>query len=196
VLDVGCGEATLAASLRADGADYVAGIELHGPAAATARSRLDLLVEGSVVDVELPFEPDSFDYLIFADVLEHLPDPDAALRRCLPLLKPGGRVIISVPNWRFYTVLLRLIVDRWSYTDAGVRDRTHLRVFTRHSLLAFVRRNGLELEQLGRNLRLIEDQSQIGRLGALATRISNATLGRWVAPDLLAYQYVVLAQKP
>lgn len=196
VLDVGCGSGALGASLKADGAVYVAGVELHGPSAELARDQVDLLVEGSIVDAELPFEAESFDYLVFADVLEHLPDPDAALQRCLPLLKRGGQVIISVPNWRFYSVLLRLILDRWAYTDAGVRDRTHLRVFTRYSLLHFLEANGLELSALHRNLRLIEDQSQIGRIGAAATRLSNATLGRWVAPELLTYQYVALARKP
>jgi 2-polyprenyl-3-methyl-5-hydroxy-6-metoxy-1,4-benzoquinol methylase len=196
ILDVGCGEGVLGAGLKADGAAYVAGIELHAPSAEVARRRLDLLVAGSVVDADLPFAHSEFDYLLFADVLEHLPDPDAALQRCLPFLKPKGRVIISVPNWRFYSVLLRLIVDRWSYTDAGVRDRTHLRVFTRYSVEQFVKHNGLELIEIGRNHRLIEDQSEIGRLGAVATRISNATLARWVFPELLAFQYVVVAAHP
>jgi 2-polyprenyl-3-methyl-5-hydroxy-6-metoxy-1,4-benzoquinol methylase len=196
VLDVGCGSAALAASLKADGAEYVAGVELNGPAAEVARTRVDRLVEGSIVDAELPFGLESFDYVIFADVLEHLADPDTALQRCMPLLKGGGHVIVSVPNWRFYTVLLRLILDRWEYTNAGVRDRTHLRVFTRHSLLRFLEANDLELVQLNRNRRLIEDQSQIGRFGAVATRLSNATLGRWVTPELLTYQYVALARKP
>lgn len=196
ILDVGCGEGVLAASLKADGAVYVAGVELHAASAAAARQRVDLLIEGSVVDAELPFAQAEFDYLLFADVLEHLPDPDAVLQRCLPFLKPGGAVIISVPNWRFYSVLLRLIFDRWKYTDAGIRDRTHLRVFTRYSVEQFVIRNGLDLQRLQRNFRLIEDQSQIGRLGAVATRISNVTLARWVFPELLAFQYVVLATKP
>jgi 2-polyprenyl-3-methyl-5-hydroxy-6-metoxy-1,4-benzoquinol methylase len=196
ILDVGCGEGVLGAALKADGAEYVAGIELHASSAERARDRLDQLVEGSVADAELPFSVDEFDYLLFADVLEHLPDPDSVLQRCLTFLKPGGRVIISVPNWRFYSVLLRLVVDRWSYADAGVRDRTHLRVFTRYSVEQFVTQNGLELLELRRNHRLIEDQSEIGRLGAVATRISNATLARWAFPELLAFQYVVVAAKP
>ncbi|MDA8067654.1 MAG: class I SAM-dependent methyltransferase [Actinomycetota bacterium] len=196
VLDVGCGTGALGAVLKADGAAYVAGIEMHGPAAQIARKRLDQLVEGSVVDGCLPFEAASFNYLIFGDVLEHLADPDAALKRCLPFLMPGGRVIISVPNWRFYSVLLRLVFDRWQYTEAGVRDRTHLRVFTRYSLEQFIRRNGLDLLEFHRNHRLIEDQSHIGRAGALATRLSNATLARWIFPELLSFQYVALASKP
>lgn len=195
VLDLGCGEGALAAELKAAGAIYVAGVELNHDAATVAASVLDLLVEGSIVDVALPFEVEQFDYLIFGDVLEHLPDPDLALARYLPLLRVGGHVIVSVPNWRFYSVLLRLIVDRWEYTESGVRDRTHLRVFTRHSLERLLGRHNLVLVELLRNSRLIEDQSRIGRLGALLTRVSNRTVARWVFPELLAYQYVALARK-
>ena len=54
-------------------------------AAARARERLDVVVEGSVLDAPLPFAAGEFDLIVFADVLEHLPDPDAALARCLPL---------------------------------------------------------------------------------------------------------------
>lgn len=196
ILDVGCGEGVLGAALKADGAVYVAGIELHSSSAERARDRLDQLVEGSVSDAELPFSVGEFDYLLFADVLEHLADPDSAVQRCLTFLKPGGRLIVSVPNWRFYSVLLRLVADRWSYTDSGVRDRTHLRVFTRYSVEQFVKHNGLALVAIHRNHRLIEDQSKIGRLGAVATRVSNATLARWVFPELLAFQYIVVAEKP
>lgn len=195
ILDVGCGEGVLGAGLKADGATYVAGIELHPASAARARERLDMVIEGSVVDAELPFSDADFDYLLFADVLEHTTDPDGVLQRCLPFLRPGGRVIISVPNWRFYAVLLRLLVDRWSYTEAGVRDRTHLRVFTRYSLEQFIKRNGLELLELHRNHRLIEDQSEIGRLAAVVTRVSNATVARWILPELLAFQYVAVTVK-
>ena len=100
------------------------------------------------MDAELPFSAGEFDYLIFADVLEHLPEPEAALERYLDFLAPDGRVIVSVPNMRFYLVLLRLIFDRWSYTDSGVRDRTHLRIFTRRSLMRMLSESGLEVERL------------------------------------------------
>jgi hypothetical protein len=96
---------------------------------------------------------------------------------------------------RFYWVLLRLIFDRWSYTKHGVRDRTHLRIFTRYSLEQMLQRHGLEIERLTRNFRLVEDQTRIGRLGAVATRIVR----RWVAPllfpNLMAYQYVAVARR-
>lgn len=195
VLDVGCGDGALGAALKAAGAQLVAGIEFDHAAAERARTILDVLVEGSVLDCPLPFALGEFDYVIFADVLEHLPDPDAALQRCLPLLKPNGRVLVSVPNTRFYTVLARLLADRWTYTDSGVRDRTHLRIFTRHSLEAMLWRHDLHPERIVRRFRLFEDQSQIGRIGTLATRVVRVTIAPALFPDLMAYQYVVLARR-
>lgn len=195
VLDVGCGEGALAVELKRAGAAYVAGVELASRAAAQARGVLDHLVEGDVLDCPLPFTRGTFDYLVFADVLEHLPDPDLALARLLPYLAHGGRVIVSVPNMRFYTVLLRLAADRWSYTDAGVRDRAHVRVFTRHSLERMLARHHLLVERLSRNFRLFEDQSRIGRIGALATAIVRRTVAPALFPDLMAYQYVAVARR-
>ena len=167
---MGCGTGALSAAIKGRGAERAAGIELDAEAAAIARTQLDVVVEGSVVDAPLPFREGEFDLMVFADVLEHLPDPDAVLARCLPLLARDGTVIVSVPNMRFYLVLLRLIADRWEYADAGVRDRTHLRVFTRRSLERMLRAHGLRIERMERNFRLLDDQSQIGRFGALGTR--------------------------
>jgi 2-polyprenyl-3-methyl-5-hydroxy-6-metoxy-1,4-benzoquinol methylase len=193
-LDVGCGAGALGSALKEAGAAHVAGIEVHAEAADAARQRLDVVVEGSVLDTPLPFAEGEFDLIVFADVLEHLPDPDAALDRCLPLLAPGGTVVVSVPNMRFYLVLARLIFDRWEYTDSGVRDRTHLRVFTRRSLERMLATHGLEVERLVRRFRLLDDQSRIGRIGALATRVARVTVGR-VFRDLMAYQYVAVARR-
>ena len=194
-LDVGCGGGALAAELKAAGAARVAGIEANPAAAALAREHLDTLVEGSVLEVPLPFVAGDFDYVIFADVLEHLIDPAAAIRRCVEYLAPGGRVVVSVPNMRFYLILLRLMVDRWAYTDAGIRDRTHVRIFTRRSLMHLLATAGLEVERLERNYRLVEDQSHIGRLGALATRLTRATIAPLLFRDLMAYQYLAIARR-
>jgi hypothetical protein len=95
---------------------------------------------------------------------------------------------------RFYLVLLRLMVDRWAYTDSGVRDRTHLRIFTRRSLVRMLADEGLTVERLERNYRLVEDQSQIGRVGALSTRIATKTIAPLLFRDLMAYQYLVVAR--
>jgi SAM-dependent methyltransferase len=195
ILDIGCGEGALGLALKRAGAEHVAGVELDGGAAEIARGRLDEVVHGDASGTARALGGGAFDYLVLADVLEHLPDPDRALADLLPSLKPDGRVIVSVPNMRFYPVLLRLAVDRWSYTDAGVRDRTHLRIFTRRSLERMLGRHRLVIERMERNYRLLEDQSEIGRLGALATRIARRTVAPRLFPDLMAFQYVVVARR-
>ncbi len=195
-LDVGCGSGALGAAMKQLGARHVAGIEPHGKAADRARERLDILVEGSVLDCRLPFMQGEFDVIVFADVLEHLADPDAALTRCLPYLGPTGRIVVSVPNMRFYLVLCRLLVDRWEYADHGVRDRTHLRIFTRRSLERMIVSHGLVIERIERNFRLLDDQSQIGKFGATATRLARATIAPLLFRDLMAYQYLVVARRP
>jgi hypothetical protein len=90
---------------------------------------------------------------------------------------------------------MRLLADRWSYTDSGVRDRTHLRIFTRHSLERLIASHGLLIEKMTRNYRLLEDQSEIGRVGALATRVARSTVAPLLFPDLMAFQYVVRARR-
>lgn len=194
VLDVGCGEGALALGLKRAGARWVVGIELDASAAAVAREGIDLVLEGDAATVPLDFPEASFDYLIFADTLEHMPEPERVLARMLPLLRPEGRVIVSVPNIRFYLVLGRLVFDRWAYTDAGVRDRTHLRIFTRRSLERMLAGHGLAIERLERNYRLFEDQSEIGRLGSFATRVVKA-VAPLLFPDLMAYQYIAVARR-
>jgi 2-polyprenyl-3-methyl-5-hydroxy-6-metoxy-1,4-benzoquinol methylase len=195
VLDVGCGSGALGAALKARGAALVAGIEKHDEAASRARARLDKLVHGDLEQSVPAFDRGEFDVIVFADVLEHLTDPDRTLACFLPLLAPGGRVVVSVPNFRFYAVLLRLAADRWSYTDSGVRDRTHLRVFTRRSLLALHQTAGLEVIRLERRYRLFEDQSAVGRFGTVASRVVCSTVAPLLVPDLMAFQYLVVSQR-
>jgi 2-polyprenyl-3-methyl-5-hydroxy-6-metoxy-1,4-benzoquinol methylase len=194
ILDVGCGAGAMGAALKRQGASWVAGVEGHPAAAAEARTHLDLVVAGDLMSAPLPFARGEFDALVFADVLEHVPDPAAALARYLPFLAAEGRVVVSVPNMRFYLVLWRLLRDRWEYTDSGIRDRTHLRIFTRRSLHDLLRGAGLQVERLQRNQRLFEDQSHITRAGVVAHRLALATVGL-VFRDLMAFQYVAVARR-
>ena len=146
VLDVGCAAGAMGAAMLAEGAAEVAGIEVHPPAAALARGRLNA-VYGFDLDrsPELPYPDGYFDVITFADVLEHLRDPAAALRHLRRWLSDSGRIVCSIPNVRHESVLLPLLVDgRWDYLDAGILDRTHLRFFTVDSMLRLLREAGFE----------------------------------------------------
>jgi tetratricopeptide (TPR) repeat protein len=95
---------------------------------------------------EPPVGKGYFDALVFADVLEHLADPDAVLKRYLPWLKPAGVVILSIPNVRFWAVVQHLAEGCWTYQDEGILDRRHLRFFTWKEAARLLEMCGLEPE--------------------------------------------------
>ena len=150
ILDLGCGGGALGQGLKARGA-RVTGVEKNPRAAAAARSRLDRVVEADLEGAELPFEEAEFDCILYCDILEHLRDPAALLASTRRFLRPGGRIVVSVPNVRFYPVIKELLFrGRWEYADAGVLDRTHLRFFTLRSIEDMLAGAGYRIERLER----------------------------------------------
>ncbi len=129
LLEVGCGEGRLGALLKA----LVPGRQVFGierePAAASGGC-LDAVFEIDVEREDPPLEAGSLDVLLYGDVLEHLADPLAVLRRHRRLLRPGGLVLASVPNVQHYSVAAALLRGDFQYERAGLLDATHLRFFT------------------------------------------------------------------
>ena len=161
VLDVGCASGVFGEYLKQQGcASEVIGIEIDALAAKEASTKLDRVLRANlnlvtVVDVLSDFDKASFDYIICADVLEHLIDPWTVLADLTRFLKPGGRLVVSLPNIQHWSVWMPLILTgRWEYCEAGILDRTHLRFFTRASSQELIRRA---------NLKLIECQPNIWR---------------------------------
>ncbi|ACL22467.1 Methyltransferase type 12 [Desulfitobacterium hafniense DCB-2] len=83
-----------------------------------------------------------FDTIIFADVLEHLKDPEKVLSLTKEMLADDGSVIFSVPNIAFGDIVMNLMCDRFQYTSLGLLDNTHLRFFARESLKPFAQQAG------------------------------------------------------
>jgi len=147
VLEVGCGQGGTLAWLRDRGiAARTTGIELDPTSAAAARTCVDHLIEGDAEAAIDSLPAGSLDLVLCLDVLVHLVDPGRAMARLTRALRPGGNVIISVPNVRHYSVAFPLLWSgRWQYQEAGILDRTHLRFFTRDGAGALLTGAGLEL---------------------------------------------------
>ena len=150
VLDLGCAEGVLGASLKQQGlAREVLGIELFKDAAKVAETRLDRVICGDIEALdrdELGLVKESFDYILCGDVLEHLRDPWRILAWLASLLKDDGRLIASVPNVRHWSVVLPLLFQgKWEYQAHGIMDRTHLRFFTRKTAIRMFEDCGLRV---------------------------------------------------
>ena len=135
VLSVGCATGRTEAELVKRGIKVI-GVEINHKAATIARQRGLTILEGDASVVDISQVGKSFDCLIYADILEHLPDPVSVLKRHIKSLKPGGIVYVSIPNFRHHSVLWQLfILGHIRYKDAGILDRTHLRITTRKMVL-------------------------------------------------------------
>lgn len=144
VLSVGCAAGVTESELVNRGVKVI-GIEIDHEAAALARQRGLTVLEGDVSTIDVSQVCESFDCLVYADVLEHLPDPLTVLQRHVERLKSDGTVIVTVPNFRHYSVLWQLFVlGRVRYKQAGILDRTHLRITTRRMVTEWFDQVGLE----------------------------------------------------
>ena len=184
VLDVGCSSGYLAEHVEARGASVV-GLELDEQAAEYARRFCEAVHVGDVETMELPFEPGSFDAVLCGDVIEHLRDPQAFLARVRPLLRPGGRLVLSTPNVANWSVRLSLLFGRFRYTKRGILDRSHTHLFTRTTLREC-------LEAAGYRVAEFDFTVPVPLLSTPRVEAIAHAIGR-LRPSLFAFQFVVAA---
>lgn len=194
ILDFGCSNGTMGANLKAIQPDAltVHGVELDEDMAEIAREKLDQVVCGNLNELNLRdhFEAETYDCMIFADVLEHLVDPWSVLGKSMELLQPGGYALISIPNIRHYSTLINLIFrGYWPYRDRGIHDRTHMRWFTLRNVRELVKGAGLEIIKIKRNCRILERPNPLNAGAKIFTPVP-------IVRDFLTFQYLVLARKP
>lgn len=156
ILDVGCSSGRLGGSLKRRQDAEIVGIEIDAEYAADAAGRLDRVIVGDLEQLDVDaLELGRFDCVVAADVLEHLRDPWSVLRALVGQLEPGGTVVISVPNVRYWETFAALgLRGTWPRRDEGIFDRSHLRWFTRADAVALMEQAGLEVTQVAPRYRL------------------------------------------
>jgi SAM-dependent methyltransferase len=186
VLEVGCGEgATLHWIRTIRKCRLAVGFELIPSAASIARCRADLVIQGNVENLELPFKANAFDLILCLDILEHLVDPWALVRRLTKILKIGGCLIASIPNVKHHSVILPLLFKgQWKYLPSGVLDKTHLRFFTQKTAISLLESSGLCVDMV----------CSIGRERNSKSRIANI-LSLGLLKVLFEAQYLIRAVK-
>ena len=132
-----------------------------------------------------------YDCIVCADVLEHLKAPQNLLLQCKALLKPGGRLLTSVPNAGYCGLVAELIQGDFRYRPEGLLDTTHLRFFTRTSLNRFFSENGwrtVSTSTIQRSLHASEFKVAFDSLPPAVARHLLAL------PDALTYQLISVLQ--
>ncbi|GFP19778.1 O-antigen biosynthesis protein, partial [Candidatus Hakubella thermalkaliphila] len=133
-LDVGCNKGYLGSLGGASewwSIDYDRGALLEASKSYKQVYLCDLNDAKSILNLRLP--RDYFDYIIFADVLEHLVKPANVVRKFLASVKQDGRIIVSVPNVAHFSVGFSLLFGDFRYSESGILDKSHLHFWTRTS---------------------------------------------------------------
>jgi len=193
VLEIGCAAGSQTRVLQQLGCSVTA-IELDAESAEIARPFCDILIVGNIesLDLSTALADARFDVVIFADVLEHLRDPAAALLKVKPYLLPTGYLVASIPNVAHASLVLELAQGRFEYRSRGLLDRTHIRFFTRQSVAQLFEETGYLIEVLDR-VRIEPRHTEFGT--ALVSpgdeQVMNYILSR--NAEALTYQFVVRA---
>jgi len=150
ILEIGCGHGDTGAYALAEGkCGWYAGVEIAPQAVMRARARISEVVHANVEQIELPWTVGSFDVLFMSEVLEHLIDPWAVLRKVHAVMKHDALVFASSPNVCHYLVILMQLRGDWKLTDSGAMDRTHLRWFTPRSYRRMFEDCGYVVDHVG-----------------------------------------------
>lgn len=146
LLDVGSAQGLLAQKFTERGFEVTC-IEGSPDLAALGKDKCHEMIVADL-DKPLPKLHGQFDVIVYGDILEHLRNPMEVFTGFNRSLRPGGRVIVSVPNVAHLWVRLNLLLGRFHYGDRGILDRTHLRFFTLSYFQSFLGGAGLEWDEI------------------------------------------------
>lgn len=193
VLDVGCGAGGFGRTLLADRPTVeLWGVEADPAAALLASAHYRQVLTGPFPEAAADLPQGYFDLVCFNDVLEHMVAPERAVQAALHHLAPRGTLFASIPNIRHFSVLWPLLTrGRWDYADDGLLDRTHVRFFTKSTMVELLENAGWHvLDVIGINRCRWPDAGR----DTWKTKVASiASRGR--SDDFFYTQYVLQAQR-
>lgn len=148
ILEIGCGEGNFLNQFRGEGIELW-GVEPDEKSSQIAGTELFRIFNGTIEQAMEKLPEGYFDAVVLNDVIEHMLYPGENLRLLKTKLSPSGRIIASVPNFRYIKSLFQVVVKgKWDYRDHGILDQTHFRFFTRKSVVSMFQDNGYDVETI------------------------------------------------
>jgi 2-polyprenyl-3-methyl-5-hydroxy-6-metoxy-1,4-benzoquinol methylase len=194
LVDVGCMGGSLAREYRKINprCEYI-GIEIEPEYADVARVHCDKVIVGNIEHMEDAVFASLFpsDCWIFSDVLEHLYDPWSVLRRIRASLLPDASVLACIPNAQYWKLQLRLNRGDFHYEDEGLLDRTHIRWFTKTTIIELFQTTGFTILEGGARVTIADEPERDETLNGIRLlaeavggdaniAVQNATVFQWI----------------
>ena len=136
-----------------------------------------------------------FDYVILADVIEHIRDADGLLLYVRRFLKAKGKIIVSVPNIAIWIYRISLLIGRFNYSSKGTLDNTHVRFYTKFTIIRLLEKNGYcvkDIDVTSLPFEVIFPSSEQSRV--LKTLDGCYYLLARLWPKLFAYQFILTVE--
>ncbi|NYE56885.1 glycosyltransferase [Carboxydothermus ferrireducens] len=188
ILDVGCAAGLLGRKLKNERpGTIVYGVEINRDIAKEAEQYLDKVLVGDIYEKINELPDRFFDTIILADVIEHLNVPEVIIKKLKSKLAHNGEFIIGVPNFRHWSIIMKILFGDLSYEEAGIMDKTHLRIFTKYIIYNMMKNLNLEVIKISKIVVPLEANQKeilIKLLGAFALDV------RSFAADIDTYQYI------
>jgi len=188
ILDVGAAQGILG-QLLADSGMTIDAIEPNHNWADAAKPYYGQVINATVESANLP--DNTYDSIVCADVLEHLPDPISTLNRLRRAAKPDAIFIISFPNVAHLAVRTMLLFGRFPKMERGILDKTHLQFFTKDTAKNLLTDAGLKIE---RTLTTVVPLEDFGDGVLTKTMMGMQRLAVAVLPRLFAMQWIFVAK--
>lgn len=151
ILEIGTGSGAMANAYKQINSDvnYV-GVEIDPEYQALSERYCDTVY---LENFESPsdallHEVDDADFIIFSDVLEHMYNPWKVLKNLSERIPEHCRILASIPNIQHWSIQMRLLNGDFEYADSGLLDRTHVRFFTRKTMVQLFTNNGFSINQI------------------------------------------------
>ena len=193
VLDIGCGQGLLVEELLKKNID-ISGID--NLPSELVDSRMKNYIRWDLEDLEHIELKEKFDYVLWADVIEHIKNHKRCLTISKKFLKDNGFMIVSTGNIAIWFYRLSLALGRFNYGERGILDKTHVFLFTKNSFEA-------ELQDAGLNIKKLKFTPIPFEL--VFESIKNRKVIRWLNniyyffvklyPSLFAYQFLAVVEK-
>lgn len=190
VLDVGCSTGNFGEALEQLKSCTVVGVDINEQDIAQAKTRI---TEAHVFDIGQAGARErfgTFDVIVFADVIEHIPDPRAALRAARDLLVDGGVIVYSIPNMGHVSVRLDLLEGRFPYAELGLLDRTHLHFYDRLEVHDVLRSAGFTITDERPTVSAYPERWTTQRLAAIGLATTPAFYDMLRVTESHIYQYI------